>query len=237
MVTDRTRYGEVNDETALRHVLEDVRRAARAGVDLIQLRERRIADRDLLGLTRRVVAAVQGTAARVLVNARADVALAAGADGVHLPASSMPASRIRAILPPRFLLGRSVHDLDEAVAVEQQGGCDYLILGTIYPSASKPPGHPAAGVDTLARVCAAVRLPVLAIGGIDHDRLAEVAATGAAGVAAIGVFTTRPGSAAEGPTADIGAFVARVRDLFGPRPERAPGGRRLISPPSPIDHD
>jgi thiamine monophosphate synthase len=84
MVTDTARYGAPNDEAALRRLGEDVRRAAWSGVDLIQVRER-MTDRDLLVTTRHVLAAVKGTAARVLVNARADVALAAPSDGVHLP--------------------------------------------------------------------------------------------------------------------------------------------------------
>jgi thiamine-phosphate diphosphorylase len=109
-----------------------------------------------------------------------------------------------------------VHDLDEALAAERQGGCDYLIFGTVYPSASKPAGHAVAGVEALARVCAAVRLPVLAIGGIALDRLAEVAAAGAAGVAAIGAFVTSMddgGAESEDPRAR--ELVARVRQLFG----------------------
>jgi thiamine-phosphate pyrophosphorylase len=219
MVTDRTRYGAPNDEAAVRRVVEDVRRAAWSGVDLIQVRER-MTDRDLLVTTRHVLAAVKGTDARVLVNARADVALAAPSDGVHLPASAPPAPRVRALLPSGSLLGRSVHDLDEALAAERQGGCDYLIFGTVYPSASKPAGHAVAGVEALARVCAAVSLPVLAIGGIALNRLAEVAAAGAAGVAAIGVFVTSTddgGAESEGPRAR--EFVARVRQLFGAAPD------------------
>lgn len=199
----------------MRQLLDDVRRAAASGVDLIQVRERGISDRDLLALTRRALAAAKGSRARVLVNARTDIALAAPADGVHLPAASPAAPRVRAVTPPGFLVGRSVHDLDEALAAEQQGGCDYLVFGTVYPSASKPAGHRVAGVDALARVCAAVRLPVLAIGGIERDRLPEVAAAGAAGVAAIGAFVTLQGREPEGTAADMASFVGRVRELFG----------------------
>jgi thiamine-phosphate pyrophosphorylase len=215
MITDRQRYAAWDEEAAMRHVLEDVQRAAASGVDLIQVRERGISDRGLLAFTRRTLAAVKDSRARVLVNARTDIALAAPADGIHLPAASPAAPRVRAVTPPGFLVGRSVHDLDEAVAAEQQGGCDYLVFGTVYPSASKPAGHPVAGVDALARVCAAVGLPVLAIGGLGPERLPEVAAAGAAGVAAIGVFVTPPGREIGGTAADVASFVARVRELFG----------------------
>lgn len=207
----------------MRQLLDDVRRAAASGVDLIQVRERGISDRDLLALTRRALAAAKGSRARVLVNARTDIALAAPADGVHLPAASPAAPRVRAVTPPGFLVGRSVHDLDEALAAEQQGGCDYLVFGTVYPSASKPAGHRVAGVDALARVCAAVRLPVLAIGGIERDRLPEVAAAGAAGVAAIGAFVTLQGREPEGPAGDMASFVGRVRELFGVETGRSSG--------------
>lgn len=162
--------------------------AARAGVDLIQIRERDLGDRALVALTREAVAAVGGTTARVLVNDRPDIALAAGAAGVHLRGDSIPASGVRTMAPVGFVIGRSVHNDDEAAAAERGGGCDYLMFGTVFPSASKPPGHPAAGVGALRSACARVRLPVLAIGGVTMERGAAVAAAGAAGIAAIGLF-------------------------------------------------
>lgn len=206
----------------MRHALDDVRRAAASGVDLIQVRERGISDRGLLAFTRRALAAARDARARVLVNARTDIALAAPAHGVHLPAASPAAPRVRALTPPGFLVGRSVHDVDEALRAEQQGGCDYLVFGTVYPSASKPAGHPVSGVGALARVCAAVRLPVLAIGGIGPERLTEVAAAGAAGVAAIGVFVTPQGRDID-TAEDVASFITRVRELFAVEPGRSSG--------------
>ncbi len=161
---------------------------ARAGVDFIQVREHDLADRRLVALTRDAVAASRGTTARILVNGRADVAVAAGADGVHLRGDSYDARRLRAWTPPGFLVGRSVHTLDEAGAAERLGGCDFLLFGTIYPSRGKPAGHPTAGVDGLAAACHSVRMPVFAIGGIDIARVPEVAAAGAAGIAAVDLF-------------------------------------------------
>ena len=152
--------------------------AARAGVDLIQIRERDLDDRALVALARAAVAAVRGTAARVVVNDRADVALAAGAAGVHLRGDSMPAGRVRAMRAAGFLVGRSVHDEGEAAAVDAEGGCDYLMFGTVFPSASKPAGHRRSAWRHLARVCAGVTAPVLAIGGISIERAAEAARAG-----------------------------------------------------------
>jgi thiamine-phosphate pyrophosphorylase len=181
LVTDRRAIGE-------RPLVALVGDAARAGVDLIQIREPDLDDRALVVLTRAAVAAVRGTPARVIVNDRTDAALAAGAAGVHLRGDSIPASRVRAIAGPDFVVGRSVHDEDEAAAVDAEDACDYLMFGTVFPSSSKPPGHHAAGPDVLARVCARVRAPVLAIGGISAERAREVADAGAAGVAAIQLF-------------------------------------------------
>ena len=87
-----------------------------------------------------------------------------------------------------FLIGRSVHSVEEATAAEAGGGLDYLIFGTIFPTSSKPEGHPLAGPEALRAAVAACRLPILGIGGITLENVDRVAATGAAGVAAIGLF-------------------------------------------------
>jgi thiamine-phosphate pyrophosphorylase len=181
-VTDGLRAGGDADALVAR-----VERVARAGVTLVQVRERHLEGAALTELVRRCVAAVRGTPTRVVVNDRADVALAAGAHGVHLRADSFPASRLRAIAPAGWLLGRSVHSREDAVAAATSGGVDYLLFGTVFASASKP-GRAPAGVPALAEVCRAVPLPVLAVGGITVDNLHEVAAAGAAGYAAIGFF-------------------------------------------------
>jgi thiamine-phosphate diphosphorylase len=136
---------------------------------------------------RRVRAAVApGTP--VLVNDRTDVALAAGADGVHLRADSVAASRVRAIVPARFVIGRSVHTLAEIDAAVVDGGCDYLMFGTVFPSAGKPADHPVAGLERLAEACARSPLPVIAIGGMTPAREPDVRRAGAAGLAAVGWF-------------------------------------------------
>lgn len=187
--------------------------AVRSGVDLVQVREPRLPDSDLVALTRRLVATASGSQTAVVVNDRLDVALAASADGVHLRGSAMPASRVRALAGDRFLIGRSVHSEAEARHAEEDGGADYVIFGTVFPSAGKPEGHPIAGVEGLARVCASVRLPVLAIGGVTAARVAEVAAAGAAGIAGIGVFT----DLGQRDGLDMTEFVRRVRQAFDTR--------------------
>ncbi len=184
LITDRRRGGE--DVT-----VERVRRAAAAGVHLVQVRERDLDGGPLTSLVRRCVDAVRGTRTRVLVNDRVDVALAAGAHGVHLRADSMPAARVRALCPPGFLVGRSVHARDEAIAAAAAGGLDYLLFGTVFATTSKP-GRAPVGLAALAEVASAVTIPVLAVGGVTPDRVDEVVVAGAAGFAAIGMFVTAP---------------------------------------------
>jgi thiamine-phosphate pyrophosphorylase len=194
-VTDRRRFGLSIDELVARAI-----RAAGAGVDIIQVRERDLPDPELAQLVRDVVARTADTGTRVLVNDRADIALACGAAGVHLRTDSAPASRVRALAAfaagaasaalasDGFLIGRSVHTLEEIDAAVTDGGCDYLLFGTVFPSAGKPAGHPVAGIDALRDACARSALPIIAIGGMDESRAAAARAAGAAGYAAIGQF-------------------------------------------------
>jgi len=212
MVTDSHLYKKRGDEAVndlCASVAAVAERAARAGVDLVQIRERSLEAAALLELAARVRRATASTAVRMVINDRVDVALAGSADGVHLPAAAPSCARVRTIVPDGFLIGRSVHSDIEAIAAEAAGGCDYLVFGTVYQSRSKPAGHSVAGLDALARVCRSVRLPVLAIGGITVERVPEVVQAGAAGIAGIGLF-------AAGAQAELDEAVARIRDAFEP---------------------
>ena len=123
-----------------------------------------------------------------MVSDRVDVALAAGAQGVHLRSDGPPGRDVRRLAPEGFIVGRSIHSVDEAAAHGGEGMYDYLLFGTVFRSESKPDGHVPAGLGTLAAACAASAVPVLAIGGIDVARAAQVAGAGASGIAAIGLF-------------------------------------------------
>jgi thiamine-phosphate pyrophosphorylase len=170
-----------------RALVDRIGAAARAGVHLVQIRQRDWDGGVLAQLVTAAVLAVRGTRARVLVNDRLDVALAAGAHGVHLRGDSISAPRVRRVTPPGFIVGRSVHSPEEAEEAARGGGLDYLIFGTVFSTSSKPDA-PCAGVGPLAAGCARVALPVLAIGGMVPERLGLVAASGAEGFAAIGLF-------------------------------------------------
>jgi thiamine-phosphate pyrophosphorylase len=176
LITDRRR----------RSVVDQCRDAVLAGVDLIQVRERDLEAAALSALVAELVHLTRATETRVVVNERLDVALACGADGVHLRGDSISAARARSMAPDGFLIGRSVHGADEAVRAAP--GVDYLIAGTVFPTPSKPGRHEFLGIEGLAAIGRAVTVPVLAIGGVSMDRIDLVAEAGAAGLAAIGLF-------------------------------------------------
>ena len=181
LITERRRWA---DEAAL---LASVAAAAHAGVHLIQVREHDLEGLALVSLVRRCLAASRGTRARVLVNDRLDVALAAGAHGVHLRETSMQALDVRSMTPAGFLVGRSVHSLEGARQAAAQGGLDYLVFGPVHPTTSKP-GVPAAGLEALAAVVGSTSVPVLALGGVDASAAGPIGQAGAAGMAAIGFW-------------------------------------------------
>ena len=184
LITDRRQLTTPTEE----RLVAQVAAASKAGIHIVQIRERDLEGRALLRLVRSCVGAVRGTSTRVVVNDRLDVAIASGAHGVHLRGDSVPASRARPMAPASFLIGRSVHDADEAQRVADQGGLDYLIFGPVFETASKP-GRAAAGLENLRSVASHTVVPVLAVGGVTKDRVAAITAAGAAGFAAISLFT------------------------------------------------
>jgi len=187
LVTDRRRLAGAGApfDHSRRLLLAQLENAVQRGVDLIQVRERDLEGGQLAALVEAALTLARGTSSRIVVNDRLDVALACGADGVHLRADSIPTADARRIVPAGFLILRSVHAPGEASAAE---GCDYLIAGTVFPSQSKAAGAAVLGIEGLRAIVRASRVPVLAIGGVTADRFDDVAAAGAAGVAGIGLF-------------------------------------------------
>lgn len=183
--------------------------ALRGGVDAVQVRNKAVPAADLLALTRAAAPLCAAAGALLLVNDRIDVALAGGADGVHLSARSLPPADARRIYPG--LLGVSVHDVASAVAAAA-GGADYVTFGHVFASSSKP-GLPPRGPAALRAVVRAVDIPVLAIGGIGPGNAAAVLATGCAGVAVISsiLAADEPESAARRLRAALDASPAVPR--------------------------
>ncbi len=191
---------------------EAVARAVAGGVDLVQVREKDLPAAELFEL----VVSIRRVAGRavLLVNDRVDIALAAGADGVHLPENGLPPGVARRLLGPEPVLGRSAHDLAILETGELEAGrLDYLLVGTVFPSPSHP-GLPAAGTGIIADFAARSPVPVLGIGGITAANCGDVIAAGAAGVAVISAIldSEDPEGAARGlKAAMLAARPAKFR--------------------------
>jgi len=156
----------------------DVAEAAlRGGADCLQLREKGLTDRDLLDRARRLVELCRRCGATCIINDRPDIAVIAGADGVHLGQDDVPVRDVRRTIPPRMLIGVSTHTIEQATAAIADAP-DYVAVGPMFDSATKPQPH-VAGAETLAAVRRLTGLPLVAIGGIGADRAAEVLAAGA----------------------------------------------------------
>jgi thiamine-phosphate diphosphorylase len=214
LVTDRRRLaGDAPPAAARACLLAQIRHAVDAGVDLVQVRERDLDAGALADLVAALLAVSRGTATRLIVNDRIDVALSCGADGVHLRGDSIPIAAARRLAPAGFLIGRSVHGVDEAIGA---AGADYLIAGTVFASASKRGSADLLGIAGLRAIVQAVDRPVLAIGGVTAARLGEVAASGAAGFAAIGLFmASHPDAEAAGcRVAELRQTVKSARSRF-----------------------
>jgi thiamine-phosphate pyrophosphorylase len=184
LVTDRK---QAPGEDIVRIVLE----ALEGGIRAVQLREKDLPARDLLRLARELREVTARHGARLLVNDRVDVAMAAAADGVHLGVASLPAREARRLLGPQALVGCSTHTLRE-VADAEEGGADFVTFGPVFFTPSKAAYGPPAGLPALAAACRAARVPVFALGGVGAGNLGEVLSAGAHGAAMISEVVAAP---------------------------------------------
>ena len=190
----------------------------KGGVAVVQVREKDLSGGHLLGLVHRLQR-VTAERALLVVNERVDVALSCGADGVQLGEEAMPVAEGRRLVGQGMLIGRSVHGAAGAVMAEQQGA-DFLIVGTIFPTDSKP-GAETAGVALLREIGQRVHIPYLAIGGINAGNAGQVMAAGASGVAVIGALLDVP------DPQEAAASLARVvRDAWSLQVETGAGQRQ-----------
>jgi len=177
----------VTDRRALapgRSLADAVEAALSGGVEAVQLREKDLSARELYSLALELRERTRRRGARLLVNDRVDVALAVGADGVHLGGGSLPVEQARRLLGPGRLIGVSTHHGSEIAAAAARGA-DFVTLGPVYPTPSKAVFGEPLGVERLRRACASAPVPVFALGGIRADRVGEILAAGARGVALI----------------------------------------------------
>lgn len=187
--SDPFRLCYITDGHSLRPqgLLPRIAEAARAGVGLIQIREKDLATRELVELVRDAVESTRATTAKVVVNDRLDVALSLGAAGVHLGRESIPARDVRRLVPADFLVGVSCHSMDEAREAEASGA-DYILLGPIFATPSKLRYGPPLGIGRLRETTRQVKVPIYALGGITVERARDCRRAGAAGIAAIRLF-------------------------------------------------
>ena len=195
------------DRCGDRPLAEVVEQAIDGGVNAVQLRAKHLSSGELLSLARQL-RGVCGPRALLIINDRIDVALLSGADGVHLGEASIPVAAARKILPPSMFVGRSVHAVNPARQAELDGA-DYVLVGTLFPSATHPNTEPA-GIELLASVTARLGIPVLGIGGVDANSIEACRSAGAAGVAVLTAIACAPDPrAAAVPLAPI---VVRVEE-------------------------
>lgn len=161
-----------------------------AGATWLQVREKGLPS-DVVYRVCREIKAHTGGRARLLLNDRLDIALAAQLDGVHLPSHGLPAAAVRRHVPAGFLIGCSCHSRLE---VEAASTADFVVFGPIFPTPSKAGLGPPQGLDGLAAVCRFAPCPVLALGGVTPDSVAACLRAGAAGVAGIRLFANRHGT-------------------------------------------
>lgn len=181
LITDGAATAE-NFVEKKRKILELVETAVQAKISFIQIREKQISARLVFELAAEAAELTRRTATKLLVNDRADVALAAHADGVHLTAQSLSADIIRQNFPKDFIVGVSAHSTEKALCAQQQGA-DFVTFSPIFFSPGK--GAPQ-GIEKLREVCARLKnFPIIALGGIDETNSADVLAAGASGFAAI----------------------------------------------------
>lgn len=202
-----------------RSVQEKIRQAVRAGADWVQIREKEMPGRALLALTGDAIAATCAEAAQaggargaqIIVNDRLDVAIAAGAAGVHLGEESLPVSAVSewrraGNLPAEFLIGASCHSL-KAAAEAEVAEADYIFFGPVFESPEKLRFGAPQGLEKLREVCAAVNIPVIAIGGVGSQNAQDCLQAGAAGIAAIRMFQDAPGQS------ELAETIARVHNF------------------------
>lgn len=187
-------------------------RAVAGGADVIQLRDKALSCRDLLSAAVAIREITHDAGALFIVNDRLDVALAAGADGVHLGENDLPIGEARRLAPPGFIIGASVGSVATAVSARAKGA-DYVALSPTFATGSKDDAGPGHGLAMLAAVRSAVPLPLVAIGGITAANVGDVIAAGADGVAVISAVVGEDDvtAAARDLRARIAAAKARSR--------------------------
>ncbi len=187
--------------------VEQAKRACAGGASVVQLRVKHATDREALVWGRAIRELTRNAGIRFVLNDRFDLALACGADAVHLGQTDLPPQALPAAARKRLAVGRSTHNLEQARAARSEA-IDYVAFGPVFGTTSKASAYSARGTEALAQIVGlAAPLPVVAIGGIDASNVGEIAATGAAGAAVISAV-----AAAADPMRATRDLVRRMSD-------------------------
>nr|WP_321351427.1 thiamine phosphate synthase [uncultured Methanoregula sp.] len=184
---------------------EIARLAVAGGATVIQLRDKSRQSGELISIGRELREITRAGGAGFIINDYPDVALACGADGVHLGQGDLSPAVVRQHVPPGFIIGVSIGNQDEALKAEQDGA-DYIALSPTFSTGSKPDAGPGRGCGMLADICRHVSIPVIAIGGIGPSNIPDVIHAGAEGIAVISAVVARPDI--PGAARDLAAMVA-----------------------------
>lgn len=182
---------------------QNVRSAIEGGVSVVQLREKDCSSRTFYDLALSVKAVTDAYHVPLIINDRVDIALAVGADGVHIGQSDLPLTAVRALVGDRMLIGVSASNVQQAVQAERQGA-DYLGVGAMFATQTKADAT-AVSIDELKRIRQAVQLPIVAIGGINQQTLPRLYGTGIDGVAVVSAIVAQ---------ADVRAAASALRALW-----------------------
>jgi thiamine-phosphate pyrophosphorylase len=170
---------------------EAVEAAIEGGVTMVQIREKEASGGEFFAIAREVLALTRSRGLPLIINDRLDIALAVGADGVHLGQSDLPCREARRVAGKDMIIGVSAHTHEEALAAWKDGA-DYIGAGAVFPTGSKADVGAVIGIDGIRAVASAVKIPVIGIGGINPQNAALVMAAGAAGVAVISAILSQP---------------------------------------------
>src|SRR5262245_15722247 len=195
-----------------RDLVEILQSTIAGGCRMVQLREKEWPSGRLLPLAERLRARCRDAGVTFIVNDRVDLALALGADGVHLGQEDLPPSLARPLLRAGMLMGLSTHSVEQA-RTAQAAGADYVAVGAMFPTATKP-DFELVGPDLVRKLRGEIRAPLIGIGGITPDNVGEVIRAGAAGVAVISAVC-----AAADPERATRRFIEAIRAARSLTPE------------------
>lgn len=191
MKVDLSLYVITDEEIAGKSHLEIAKEVLEGGAKVIQLRDKGKNDREMFRIAKEMAKLCHFYGAYLIVDDRVDVALTSGADGVHLGPEDLPVFEVRKIAPENFIIGATVHSVEEALRAQEEGA-DYLGVGSIFPTTTKRREIILIGIEGLREIVSSVNIPVVAIGGIKIEHVKDIFEAGASGIALCSFILSQP---------------------------------------------